>query len=87
MNTRTNRKYTLEDILQRKQEVLEDIRIQQQVITETAQVIFAPILPSPKLNQTTALIKRLNIGIAIFDGVMIGMKLFRSIRKFFKRIW
>lgn len=84
MNVRTNQKYTLEDILQRKQEVLEDIRIQQQMITETTQAIFAPIFPSPKPNQT-ALIKKLNIGMAIFDGAMVGMKIFKCIRKFFKK--
>ena len=84
MNTRTNQKITLEDIMQRKQEVLQDIHIQHQVIAETTQAIFAPILPSPKLDQT-ALIKKFNTGMAIFDGVMVGMKVFKSIRKFFKR--
>ncbi|NDV81423.1 hypothetical protein [Bacteroides sp. 51] len=84
MNARTNQKYTLEDIIQRKQEVLQDIQIQHQIIAETTQAIFAPILPSPKLDQT-ALIKKFNTGMAIFDGVMVGMKIFKSIRKFFKR--
>lgn len=85
MNALKNQKYTLEDISQRKQEVLQDIRVQHRVIAETAQAIFAPILPSPKLNQTTALIKKFNIAMAIFDGAMIGMKLFKRIRKILKR--
>lgn len=84
MNTRRNQKYTLEDITQRKLEVLQDIQVQHQIIAETTQTIFAPFLPSPQSGQN-ALIKKFNTGMAIFDGVMVGMKIFKSIRKFFKR--
>lgn len=84
MAVRTIQKYTLEEISQRKQEVLQDIRIQHQVIAETTQAIFSPLLPSSNEEQNS-LIKKFNTGMAIFDGVMIGMKVFKSIRKLFRR--
>lgn len=80
MSAQRNQKFTLEDISQRKQEALEDIRIQHQVIAERTEEIFAPFLPSDE--GQSSLIKKFNTGMAIFDGVMIGMRLLKSIRKF-----
>ncbi|MDR0745467.1 MAG: hypothetical protein LBF17_03115 [Mediterranea sp.] len=82
MAIRTNQKYTLKDISQRKQKVLQDIRIQHQAIAETAQKIFAPFLPSPNQGRGS-LAKKFYTSMAIFDGVMIGIKLFKRIRKIF----
>lgn len=84
MAIRTIQKYTLEEISQRKQEVLQDIRIQRQVIAETTQAIFSPFLSCSNQKQNP-LIRKLNIGMAIFDGFIIGMKLFRSFRKIFRK--
>lgn len=84
MAIRTNQKYTLEDISQRKQEVLQDIHTQHQVIAGISQEIFAPFLPSSNQGHSS-LIKKFYMGMAIFDGVMVGMKLFKSIRKIFRR--
>jgi hypothetical protein len=84
MAIRTNQKYTLKDISQRKQEVLQNIRVQHQVMAETAQEIFAPFLPSSNQGRSS-LIKKFYMGMAIFDGIMVGMKLFKSVRKIFLR--
>lgn len=77
-------KFTLEDITLRKQEVLQDIRMQHQILSDTAQQIIAPFMPSSDPTQNT-LIKKVNTGMAIFDGVMVGMKIFKSIRNIFRR--
>lgn len=79
-----NKKYTLEDIVQRKQEVLQDIRIQHQVISENTQTVFAPFMPSANEGKSS-FFKSINTGMAIFDGVLVGMKVFRSFRRFFRR--
>lgn len=84
MNSQTNKKYTLEDITRRKQEVLQNMQIQRQVITERTQAVFAPILPSTKGGQPP-LLKKLNAGMAIFDGVVMGVKIVKNIRSFLKR--
>lgn len=84
MNNRRIQKYTLEDISLRKEEVLGDIRIQHKIISDTTQEIFSPFMPSSG-QDGNALIKKFNTGMAIFDGVMIGIKLFKSVRKMFRR--
>lgn len=83
MSTPIKQKFTLEDISQRKQEVLQDIRIQHEIIAETTQEIFAPLFPSSSQGHSS-LIKKFNTGMAIFDGVMVGIKIFKSIRKTFR---
>lgn len=77
-------KYTLEDITLRKQEVLQDIRTQHQILSDTGKQIVAPFMPSSDPMQST-LVKKVNTGMAIFDGVMVGMKIFKSIRNVFRR--
>lgn len=84
MSVIIKQKFTLEEISQRKQEVLQDIRIQHQVIADTTQEIFAPLMPSAHQGESS-LIKKFNTGMAIFDGVMVGMKLLKSIRKVFRK--
>lgn len=83
MSTPKPRKYTLEDISQRKEEVLQDIHIQHQLISETTQEIFGPLTSSGQ--GQSSIMKKFNTGMAIFDGFMIGMKIFKSIRKAFRK--
>lgn len=42
-STPTPKKITLEDIAQRKQEILQDIRNQKQAMADTTRRIFAPL--------------------------------------------
>lgn len=77
-------KYTLEDIIREKEDVQKEICEHHEVLSEVSQRIFAPFLPSPHRKENL-LIKRINTGMIILDGAMIGLKIFKSIRKVFDR--
>lgn len=72
---------TLEEIAKRKAELRKEISEQKTRMTTTTQKIFAPLMPDPSGNP---LMKSFNTGLAIFDGVMMGFKIIKSIKRFFK---
>lgn len=74
---------TLEELRQQKAEALEELRAQKQAMADTARNLFAPIAPAA--NKGTAIMRAFNTGMAVFDGVMLGMKLMRKVRKIFRR--
>lgn len=74
---------TLEDLQQQKAEALEELRAQQQIMADTARNLFAPIAPAA--DKGTAIMRAFNTGMAVFDGVMLGVKLIRKVRKIFRR--
>ena len=74
---------TLEDLQQQKAEALEELRAQQQIMADTARNLFAPIAPAA--DKGTAITRAFNTGMAVFDGVMLGVKLMRKVRKIFRR--
>ncbi|MCY6331981.1 hypothetical protein OXV64_14230 [Bacteroides fragilis] len=74
---------TLEDIAQRKQEILQDIRNQKQAMADTTRRIFAPLAPAA--SGGSSLMRSFNTGMAIFDGVMLGMKMIRKVRGLFRK--
>lgn len=74
---------TLEDLQQQKAEALEELRAQQQIMADTARNLFAPIAPAA--DKGTAIMRAFNTGMAVFDGVMLGVKLMRKVRKIFIR--
>ena len=74
---------TLEDLQQQKAEALEELRAQQQIMADTARNLFAPIAPAA--DKGTAIMRAFNTGMAVFDGVMLGVKLMRKVRKIFRR--
>ena len=74
---------TLEDLQQQKAEALEELRAQQQIMADTARNLFAPIAPAE--DKGTAIMRAFNTGMAVFDGVMLGVKLMRKVRKIFRR--
>ena len=74
---------TLEDLQQQKSEALEELRAQQQIMADTARNLFAPIAPAA--DKGTAIMRAFNTGMAVFDGVMLGVKLMRKVRKIFRR--
>ena len=74
---------TLEDLQQQKAEALEELRAQQQIMAVTARNLFAPIAPAA--DKGTAIMRAFNTGMAVFDGVMLGVKLMRKVRKIFRR--
>ena len=74
---------TLEDLQQQKAEALEELRAQQQIMADNARNLFAPIAPAA--DKGTAIMRAFNTGMAVFDGVMLGVKLMRKVRKIFRR--
>ena len=74
---------TLEDLQQQKAEALEELHAQQQIMADTARNLFAPIAPAA--DKGTAIMRAFNTGMAVFDGVMLGVKLMRKVRKIFRR--
>lgn len=74
---------TLEDLQQQKAEALEELRAQQQIMADIARNLFAPIAPAA--DKGTAIMRAFNTGMAVFDGVMLGVKLMRKVRKIFRR--
>lgn len=81
-NRNTSQRYTLESIAQRKQEVLTELKEQKEAMTETTRDIFAPL--APMASGANTLMRSFNTGMAIFDGVMMGLKIMRKIRNMFK---
>lgn len=74
---------TLESIAEQKAALKKQLNRQKETMTLLAQEIFAPLEPAK--NKTNAVMRAFNTGMAIFDGVMMGMKLMRSFRKMFGR--
>lgn len=82
-STPTPKKITLEDIAQRKQEVLQEICDQKQAMADTTRRIFAPLAPAA--SGGNALMRSFSTGMAIFDGVMLGMKMIHKVRGLFRK--
>ena len=64
---------TLEYIARLKAEKLEEIREQKKAMSRTTRRIFAPLAPAASK------------GMAVFDGVMLGWKILKQVRRFFRR--
>lgn len=86
MNAQTPpaKKITLEEITERKRMLLDEIRAQKTVMTHTARESFAPLTPAA--SKTNALMRSFDTGMAIFDGVMLGVKFMRKVRSYFRRM-
>ena len=69
-STPTPKKITLEDIAQRKQEVLQEICDQKQAMADTTRRIFAPLAPAA--SGGNALMRSFSTGMAIFDGQFLS---------------
>ena len=78
----TTQEITLEEISKRKEALLKEIRQQKELMKATAADLFAPVKPAGKAD---AIMHSINSGIAVFDGVMLGMKVIKRIRKPFQR--
>lgn len=84
MSAQIPQKFTLEDITQRKKELLDEIRNQKQAMTATAREIFAPLAPAT--NKADSIMRSFNTGMAIFDGVVMGIKIMRKVRAYFRKL-
>lgn len=82
MTQPANNEITLELISQQKAEVLRKIRSHQSTITSSTKQLFAPLNPVTK--QSNGIMKAFNTGMVMFDGLVIGLKIFKGIRRIFK---
>lgn len=76
-------KITLEDLSRRKQAVLQEINEQKKAMLLTTQRIFAPL--APVASGGNFFMRSFSTGMAIFDGVMLGMKMIRKVRGLFRK--
>ncbi|WP_418697439.1 hypothetical protein [Bacteroides sp.] len=72
---------TLESIAERKAALLQQIRGQKEAMADLTQEIFAPLAPAT--NKASAMMRAFNTGMAVFDGVMLGVKLMKKFRMLF----
>lgn len=84
MSTQTSHKYTLEEIAERKQALLDEIRIQKKTMTSITREIFAPLAPAT--TKADSIMRSFNTGMAVFDGVVMGVKIIRKVRTYFKKL-
>lgn len=85
MNEQTSTpKVTLEEITLRRKEVLGKIHVQKAAMTAITRDIFAPLPPAA--TKADSLMRSFNTGMAVFDGVMLGIKMMRKIRSYFRRM-
>jgi len=82
MSQTTNNEITLESIAQQKSEVLKKIRTHQNSITSSTKQLFAPL--KPVANKSNGIMQVVNSGMIMFDGLLLGLKLFKGIRKIFR---
>lgn len=73
---------TLESLQKQKAEAREELRAQKKIMNDTARNLFAPLTPAA--DRGTAIMRAFNTGMAVFDGVMLGMKLMKKIRNSFR---
>ena len=73
MSSQTVHKYTLEEIAERKKQLQHEIQVQKKAIITTTREIFAPVAPTA--NKADAIMRSFNTGMAVFDGVVMGLRL------------
>ena len=84
MSSQTVHKYTLEEIAERKKQLQHEIQVQKKTIITTTREIFAPVAPTA--NKADAIMRSFNTGMAVFDGVVMGIKIMRKVRAYFKKL-
>lgn len=81
MNTTPNIPLTLEEIAGRKEETLRQLRERKQRLGVLSKEVFSPV--EPGVSGRSSLMQTINTGMAIFDGVMLGLKVMRRVRRLF----
>lgn len=83
MNTGISKpQITLEEITRQKKAVRLQIREQRDRIQQTATELFSPVKATTKVEM---LMNSVNSSIAVFDGVMTGLRIMRRVRGLFRR--
>lgn len=79
-NTTNTTPVTLESIAQKKAMLLQEIRLQKEIMTGLTQEIFAPL--EPATNKANAMMRAFNTGMAVFDGIVLGVKVMKKFKKY-----
>lgn len=74
---------TLKDITRRKFELKRDMRDLEARMSTSVQNMYNPV--SSAISATSSATKSISTGIVLFEGVMMGIKIFGKIRKIFRR--
>ena len=74
--------HTLEAILAEREKVLADIRQQKAFMKQKTQALFAPPKATSKME---AMINSFDKAVAIYDGVVVGMRIVGRFKSFFRR--
>lgn len=82
-NTPHTTPVTLESIARKKAELLQEIRLQKEVMAGLTQEIFAPL--EPATNKANAMMRAFNTGMAVFDGIVLGIKVMKKFKRLFGR--
>lgn len=83
-NTSTRTKEdTLQRIRTRKAEVKKEMRTSADTMKGTLRTLFAP--PQKSNSKLGSLMNMVDQGLAVYDGVMMGMRVARNIRRIFRR--
>ena len=82
-NTTNTTPVTLESIAQKKAMLLQEIRLQKEIMTGLTQEILAPL--EPATIKANAMMRAFNTGMAVFDGIVLGVKVMKKFRIIFGR--
>lgn len=75
--------YSLEQLSLLKAAKLKELRDHKKAMTLTAKNLFAPA--APVASKGDAIMRSFNTGMAIFDGIVLGVKVMRNVRRLFHK--
>lgn len=82
-NTPHTAPVTLESIARRKTALQQQIQQQKEIMVVLTQEIFAPL--EPATNKANAMMRAFNTGMAVFDGITLGIKMMKKFKRLFGR--
>lgn len=82
-NTSHTAPVTLESIARRKATLQQQIQQQKEIMAVLTQEIFAPL--EPATNKANAMMRAFNTGMAVFDGITLGIKMMKKFKRLFGR--
>ncbi len=74
---------TLEQLMQRKAALLQEIKEQKTRMAQTAHDITAPFTPTAR--KSNSIMRAFNGGMIAFDGLLLGLRIMRKFRGLFGR--
>ncbi|MBU3838341.1 MAG: hypothetical protein H9777_08535 [Candidatus Phocaeicola faecigallinarum] len=77
-----NTKYSIQDITERKNNKKSELSASKKKIQELTQNLFSP--PEAK-NKMDLMMHHFNTGMAAYDGIMTGVKIYKRLRAVFSR--